>query len=191
MTTPPIEVKTSRSITEMRFELRCGERHATWIYDPRETGIFFLAGPLTWDDGSPMDRATLDGLYARVAGDGDAVLEYDAHVGAYVLRRHARKPQRSFFRVEVTTHPTEEALGAGYVEWMRLNRTARVAVELRVPSGTNYSPTRLALRRDDARWLDDGSSLTDAESASLLGELRRVDHNRLLLTSLHFVVEPD
>lgn len=191
MTEPPIEVKTFRSGTETRFELRCGERHATWIYDPRETGIFFLVGPLTWDDGSPMDRATLDGLHARLAGDGDAVLEYDARFGAYVLRGHAREPQRSFFRVQVTTYPTEEALGAGNVEWMRSNRTARVAVVLRVPSGAKYGPTRLALRPESARWLDDGSSLTDTEAASLLSELRRVDRERLLLTSLHFVVERD
>lgn len=194
MSASSIEVKTYRSVTELRFELRDGERRATWVHDPRETGIFFVVGPPRWDDGTPMEQDVVDALYARIAGEHDAVVEHDPKLGAYVLRRHAHDPRRTFLRVVASHHPIGHEVGSGYVDWMGLARTARVEVELRVPvdaSGTiTYGPLRLRLRADTARWLQDGTALSTGELDAVRARLRGAERSELLLTSVYFEVEP-
>jgi hypothetical protein len=189
-----IEVKTYRSVTELRFELRDGGHRATWIYDPRETGIFFVVGPPVWDDGTPMERSAVDALYARVAGARDALVEYDRGLDTFVLRRYAHDPQRTFLRVCALQSPTTQEVGAGFADWLCPGRTARVEVELRAPldaSGAiTYGPMRLRVRPETARWLDDGAVLTTAELDALRARLRSVERLELLLTSVYFEVEP-
>ncbi|MCB9598768.1 MAG: hypothetical protein H6721_08115 [Sandaracinus sp.] len=184
-----VEISTFRSVTELRFELRDGDRRATWIYDPRETGLFFVVGPPVWDDGTPMGRDVADALYARVAGQGCVVVEYQPTWDAYVLRLDTCTSTRPYVRVKVKTHPEVGRDGAGELEWLSPGRTARVAVDLRRPASPVYEPTRLMLR-PGATWLDDGSPLRESERSALASALRSLDHHSLLLTSLRFVVDP-
>lgn len=189
-----IEVKTYRSVTELRFELRDGERRATWIYDPRETGIFFVMGPPRWDDGTPMERAVADALQARVAGKREAVVEHDPELGAYVLRRYASDPGRTFLRVWASHHPIGREVGSGHVDWLCPGRTARIDAELRARldgSGAIVAgPLRLRLLTDTARWLQDGNALSTSELDALRARLRGVTHSELLFTSVYFELEP-
>lgn len=194
MSASSIEVKRYRSVTELRFELSDGERRTTWVYDPRETGIFFVVGPPRWDDGTAMERGVADALYARLAGQHDAVVEYDPARDAYVLRRYAHDPRRTFLLVTASHYPTGHEVGTGHVDWLCPGRTARVEVELRArvdASGAiTHGPLRLRLRADTARWLHDGTALTTEELDAVRARLRGAERSELLLTSVYFEVEP-
>jgi len=124
MSASSIEVKRDRNVTELRFELRDGERCATWVYDPRETGIFFVVGPPRWDDGTPMEQ-------------GVAVVEYDPMLGAFVLRWYAHDPRRTFVRVTASHHPTGHEVGEGHVDWLCRGE----------PRGSRWSSARRSMRR--------------------------------------------
>ena len=135
-----------------------------------------------------------DALYARVAGKHDAVVEHDPTLDAYVLRRHAHDPLRTFLRVVASHHPTGHEVGSGHLDWLCPGRTARIDVELRAPldgSGAIVAgPLRLQLLADTARWLQDGEALSTSELDALRARLRGVTHSELLLTSVYFEVEP-